>query len=346
LKTTTWNRNQALKGFGSKCLLNGLGRRAIHCTFASKSFPTMSVKIVFLVLPHTHLLDLAGPDQAFFEAMGFGADLTIEYCGLGKEVQSSAGLPFGKLPHFTGIALKSGDFLIIPGTERSYLNSTEFAAETYLMAWIRDAYTRQVRICSICSGSFVLAQSGVLNGKTCTTHWKRTTELQASFPQLRVAENVLFTEQDGIYTSAGIASGIDMALHILEVLYGEMFAHKVARELVIYNRRSGHQPQKSVLLDFRNHIHTGIHKVQDWLQEHLDQKTTLLQLAEIACMSDRNFTRTFKKETGLTVNGYITVLRKQKIQELLQNPDQTRSLIAQQCGLKSERHVLRIMQKA
>ena len=305
----------------------------------------MPTQMVFLLLPHTHLMDLAGPDQVFFEALGFGADLRIAYCGLGREVGSSAGLPFGKLPHFSEIEFHPGDFLIVPGAEGYYLKSAAFAAETPVLTWIREAYARQVRVCSICSGSFALALSGILDGKTCTTHWKRTSELQAAFPQLRVAENVLFTEQDGIYTSAGIASGIDMALHIVGQLYGEMFAHRVAREMVIYNRRSGNQPQKSILLDFRNHIHAGVHRVQDWLQEHLDQKATLLQLAEIACMSDRNFTRTFKRETGLTVNEYVTLLRKEKIKQLLQSPDQSRGQIAQQCGLRSERHVGRIMRK-
>lgn len=305
----------------------------------------MPTKMVFLLLPQVHLMDLAGPDQVFFEAIGLGADLSIEYCGLGHESQSSAGLSFARLLYFSEIELKTGDFLIIPGSERRYLQSSEFSAETQLLDWIRDAYSRQVRVCSICSGSFALALSGILDGKTCTTHWKRTSELQAAFPKIRVAENVLFTEQDGIYTSAGIASGIDLALHIIEQLYGEMFAHRIAREMVIYNRRRGHQPQKSTLLDFRNHIHSGVHRVQDWLQEHLDQKTSLLQLAEIACMSDRNFTRTFKRETGLTVNEYVTLLRKEKIRQLLQSPDQSRSQIAQQCGLRSERHVGRIMQK-
>lgn len=172
---------------------------------------------------------------------------------------------------------------------------------------------------------------------------ERTKELQQLYPKAKVVENVLFTEDGNIYASAGIASGIDMALYIVEKIMGSFFAHKVARELVIYTRRSGNQHQHSELLNYRNHIHTGIHKTQDWLHENLHKKVSLKFLAGIANMSDRNFTRVFKKETSLTVNEYITLLRKEKITQLLNNPDMSRAQIAKQCGLKSERQVSRLI---
>src|SRR5262249_35897584 len=133
------------------------------------------------------------------------------------------------------------------------------------------------------------------------------------------------------------------ALHIVEQQKGQWFAHKVAREMVVYNRRAGNHKQLSELLSFRNHIHTGIHAVQDWLQENLHKKVSLKVLAEMANMSNRNFTRIFKKETTLTVNEYITLLRKEKISRLLANPDITRIEIAKKCGLKSERQISRIL---
>ena len=302
-------------------------------------------KIVFLVLPHIHLLDLAGPDQVFLEAIGYGAPFEIEYCSTGNSFSSSSMMPFGKMNHFSKVKMKADDFLIIPGAELSYLQSEDFKADKALFEWIRNCRVRKIKICSICSGAFVLAESGILNGKECTTHWKRTNELQKQYPKTKVTENVLFTEDDNIYTSAGIASGIDLALHIVEQMKGDYFAHKVARELVIYSRRSGGQKQQSDMLNYRNHIHSGIHKVQDWLHENLHKKISLTDLAEIACMSDRNFTRIFKKETSLTVNEYITLLRKEKIGQLINNPDISKQQIAKQCGLKSERHVRRIIGK-
>jgi len=283
----------------------------------------MATKVIFLILPNTHLMDLAGPDQVFLEAIDFGADLEIEYCSYANNISTSAGLPFGKVQHFSKVNYKKGDFLFIPGADIAFLHSAEFTKQKLLFSWIKKCYEDKVIICSVCTGSFVLALSGILDGKNCTTHWKRTTELQKMYPKLQVIENVLFTQEEGIYTSAGIASGLDMALHIIEELKNEYFAHKVARELVIYNRRKGSQSQHSVYTNYRNHIHTGIHTVQDW--------------------SDRNLTRIFKKETGLTVNAYINLLRKEKINELLNHPDLSRIQIAKKVGLKSERHVSRII---
>jgi transcriptional regulator GlxA family with amidase domain len=188
-----------------------------------------------------------------------------------------------------------------------------------------------------------LAQAGLLNGRKCTTHWKRTSELQNTFPAIRLVENILFTEDERIFTSAGVTAGIDMALNILSKLTDDNFSFKIARELVIYVRRQGNESQQSVFMQYRNHIHTGIHNVQEYLQENGNKKTTLNALADIAFMSVRNLTRIFKKETGLSINEYINLIRKERIHELMKNPDITRAQLALQCGLKSERHVCRIL---
>ena len=301
-------------------------------------------KVLFLILPKVHLLDLAGPDQVFLEAIGYQANLEIAYCGLEKQQYTSAALPFGELSPYTDFMLKQGDLLLVPGAELSYLESPEFKRNHLLFDWIRACREQKVKICSICSGSFVLAESGILDGRDCTTHWKRTSHLQERYPKLKVIENVLFTCEDGIYTSAGIASGIDLALYLIEEMFGAYFAHKVARELVIYTRRDGRNKQHSELLKYRNHIHSGIHTVQDWLQDHLHVGANLLDLAAMANMSDRNFTRIFKKSTSLTVKAYVEKLREEKINQLLKQPDLSRIEIARQCGLKSERQLARIIQ--
>lgn len=304
----------------------------------------MHTQIVFLVLPEIHLMDLAGPDQVFLEAKDYGADLSITYCSTTESIASSAELTISKLHHFSTVKLSSDDYLFIPGSTIDYLLGKESKSNKELFLWIQKLHAQGTTICSICTGAFLLAHSGILDNKSCTTHWKRTSQLQDLFPRLKVIENVLFVEDSNIFTSAGIASGIDLALHILEQKYGEYFAHKVAREMVIYNRRKGHSVQKSVYLDYRNHIHAGIHKVQDWLQDNLHKKNNLISLAEIACMSGRNFTRSFKKETGITVNEYLKLLRQEKIKQMLHNADSTRSEIAKACGLKSERHITRLIQ--
>ena len=153
----------------------------------------------------------------------------------------------------------------------------------------------------------------------------------------------MFETQNNIWTSAGIASGMDMALEIVEQKKGSYFAHKVAREMVVYNRRNGAQKQQSEPMNFRNHLHSGIHAVQDWLHEHLDEPISMENLAALARMSSRNLTRIFKKETALTVHEYLTLVRKERIRELLKNPDLSRAQIAKKCGLSSERQVARLL---
>lgn len=303
----------------------------------------MKTRFVFLLLPEVHIMDLAGPDQALHEAIGYCADFEIAYCSLKNNNSTTSGLPIGKVPHFSEMVFQPGDYLMVPGANVAYLQSTAFKKESGLFEWLRKIHQEGVQICSICSGAFVLAESGLLDGLPCTTHFKKTADLQACYPKVKVIENILFTEQNGIYTSAGVASGIDLTLHIIEQRKGSHFAHLVARELVVYKRRNGHAEQQSDLLQFRQHIHNGIHKVQDWIIDNINTKTSLGGLAEIAGMSERNFTRNFKKEAGITVNEYVTLIRKEKINELLKNPDLSRFAIASQVGLQSERQLSRIL---
>lgn len=303
----------------------------------------MAVKFIFPVLPELHLLDLAGPGQVVQASIGFGADFEIVYCSIGVPVTTSAGLPIGALPLFSEIKVESGDFVFVAGTSTGYLTSEDFAKEIKFQNWLRELHSKGVNICSICTGAFALGYCGLLDGVKCTTHFTRTKTLKQIFSEANVQENILFTEDSGIFTSAGISSGIDLALYIVEKLKGSFFTHEVARELVVYNRRNANQKQTSELLEFRNHMHSGIHKVQDWLQENLHKKSDLLDLAHIAGMSDRNFTRVFKRETGITVKKYVTMLRKEKIGALSKNPDLSKTQIAKKCGLRSERQLFRII---
>ncbi len=305
----------------------------------------MHVKFIFLLLPKVHLLDLAGPDQTIHEAIDFGAGFEIEYCGIDTASSSSAGLEIKKQKHFSKVKIREGDFIIIPGASIKYLLSNEFRKNKSLFDWLQSCYKQKVNMVSICTGAFVLAQAGLLNNLVCTTHFKLTEQLKKRYPTARVKENILFVEDINIYTSAGIASGIDLMLYIIEKLTNGYFAHKVARELVIYNRRDGISEQQSVFFQGRNHIHAGVHKVQDFIVENIHLKHNLYDLAQIACMSERNFTRIFKKETGNTVNEYITSIRKEKIKLFLQSPDLSRKQVAMQVGLESEKQLARLLKK-
>lgn len=300
-------------------------------------------QIIFLILPHVHLLDLAGPDQVMMEAIDYGADISVTYCSSASDLTTSGHLPIGKVIHFKKTRPNPGDYIFIPGCETNYLLSSKLTNEKDLITWLKKSNQQGVNICSICTGAYVLGIAGLLDNRKCTTHWKHTSRLKEKFPSALVVENILFAEQDGIYSSAGVTAGIDLAMHIVGKLTDENTTYKIARELVVYMRRQGNDSQHSIFLNYRNHMHATIHKLQDWLQTNINKKSTLEDLAIIANMSSRNLTRVFKKETGISINDFITLIRKDKIKELLKNPDITRSQVAKQCGLKSERQIIRII---
>jgi transcriptional regulator GlxA family with amidase domain len=300
-------------------------------------------KIIFLILPHVHLLDLAGPDQVFTEAIGQGAEIVLEHCSIERLISTSSNLGIAKLKMFNRVRINKGDYVFIPGAEMSFLTAPSIPYENEVSKWLNNGYNNGAFICSICTGAFFLARTGLLNRRKCTTHWKYTTELKEKYPLINLVEDILFTEDERVLTSAGVTAGIDMALYVTGKLKDDNFSFKVARELVVYMRRQGSDSQQSVFMNYRNHIHSGVHKVQDYLQENIHKKLTLMKLGDLACMSTRNLTRIFKKETGITINEYIYLIRKTYLQKLIVNPDITRKQLAALCGLKSERQVIRLL---
>jgi transcriptional regulator GlxA family with amidase domain len=175
-------------------------------------------RIVFLILPRIHLLDFAGPLQVFHEAVDYGAHISLEYCSIGEDLLTATRFPLGRLKPFAEVQLMAGDYLIIPGAEVDFLMSKEMTRQKELNEWVRSAYQSGCILCSICSGAFFLANTGLLDGKRCTTHWKRTGLLQQKFPHAKVEEDVLFTEDKNIYTSAGLTAGVDLALFLVSRL--------------------------------------------------------------------------------------------------------------------------------
>jgi transcriptional regulator GlxA family with amidase domain len=301
------------------------------------------LKVAFIVPPLVELLDLAGPVQVFTEAKSQGLDVVIEFYSYSDENISTAGVAFGEIKKYKSANLKTGDFVFVLGTDHDYLRSAQFSAEKSFFKWIAQCADRKVNTCSICTGAFFLGEAGLLDGRECTTHWRRTDELKSRFPKAKVLADILYVRSDTIYTSAGISAGIDLALSIVEDLKGPRFVHQVARGLVVYHRRSQNQSQKSVYLDFRNHINPKIHEVQDFLINNLAKENSIESLAEMVAMSPRNLSRVFKESTGLTIVEYLTELRREMAKTLLNNPDYTIDYIASQCGYKTARQLQRIL---
>lgn len=302
-------------------------------------------KIAFIIPPFVEVLDLAGPLQVFMEAKFYGFEIDIEFYSYTKLTVSDSGLEFAKVAHYTEANLKEGDYIFMPGMNYDYVESMDFRAEKDFFNWLKELSDKNVLICSVCNGAFALGEAGLLKDTECTTHWRRIEELQSRFPNAKVHTDILFKKSNNIYTSAGISSGIDLALYILEELKGPLFTHKVARGLVVYSRRDHSHTQKSVYLDYRNHINPKIHEVQDYLIGHLSSKNSVEDLASLVSMSSRNLSRVFKENTGTTIVEYLTLLRKEFAKTLVNNPEYTIEYIASQCGFKSARQLQRILKK-
>jgi transcriptional regulator GlxA family with amidase domain len=300
-------------------------------------------KVAFIIPPTVELLDLAGPVQVFTEAKFYGFDIDIEFYQFAGEPVSTCGLGFGKIEHFTEAKFKEGDFVFVPGMNMEYVNSIPFKAERKFFTWLKELSDQRITVCSICNGAFALAHAGLLKDTECTTHWRRVKQLQSEFPEARVLADILFVKSNNVYTSAGISAGIDLALAILEDLKGPMFTHKVARGLVVYHRRSGKHNQQSIYLDYRNHINPQVHEVQDYLIDNLSKENDIESLASLVGMSSRNLSRVFKEKTGTTVLGYLTLLRKEYANTMMNNPEYTIEYIASKCGFKSARQLQRIL---
>ena len=302
-------------------------------------------KVAFIIPPTVELLDLAGPVQVFTEAKFYGMEIEIEFYTFSKEPISTAGLGFGKVANFKTAKLKEGDLIFVPGMDMEYVNSIPFKAEREFFTWLKECSDKKITVCSICNGAFALGHAGLLKDTECTTHWRRVKELQMQFPTAKVVADILFVKSNNVYTSAGISAGIDLALAILEDLKGPLFTHKVARGLVVYHRRSGKHNQQSIYLDYRNHINPQVHEVQDYLIDNLSKENDIETLASLVGMSSRNLSRVFKEKTGSTVLEYLTLLRKEYANTMLNNPEYTIEYIASRCGFKTARQLQRILKK-
>jgi transcriptional regulator GlxA family with amidase domain len=294
------------------------------------------VNIIFLLLPEVEILDLAGPLQAFHEANRERRRYDVRLCSTREKICTDQGLWLSDLEPLPDAG--ADDLVVVPGMPYRATEQLERAA----VRWLKMSHAAGAHIASICTGAFVLGEAGLLDDRRCTTHWSRTNELQRRFPRAKLLTNRLFVTDGEITTSAGIASGIDMALALIERAYGPMAAAEVAREMVVYIRRDGSDAQQSVYLDYRAHLHPGIHRVQDRLIQQPAKRESLTALASLAGMSPRHLTRLFRQTTGISVHDYATRIRLELARTLLHDPTMTMEAIATKCGFDSARQFRRV----
>jgi transcriptional regulator GlxA family with amidase domain len=294
--------------------------------------------IYFALFPGAELLDFAGPVQAFGEAVAYGAQYDIQYCALSPSVRTAQGMEISGLQPLPEVT--PSDWVFVPG----YPVLSDHPPSA-LVEWLRHVAANGSRIFSVCTGAFVLGEAGLLDGRYCTTHWKRINELRARYPRARVIDDRLYVEDGPIVTSAGIASGIDMTISILEQDAGIVVASAVAREMVVYMRRDGSQPQMSVYLQFQDHLNAGVHEVQQYLIKEPTSSATLDDLAAIAHVSSRHLTRTFRRVTGISIGEFRLRLRLEHAQTLMQQSQLKIDTIAEQCGFSDARQLRRLWNK-
>ncbi|MFE7711388.1 GlxA family transcriptional regulator [Streptomyces sp. NPDC057486] len=217
-------------------------------------------RIVVLVLPDVNLLDLGGPVQVFDTVSYLGAGYRIEYVADSPETVSAQGLRLaglGPLPR-----TRSGDLVLVPGPR---LRAAAPLVTATVTRWLRDAAAGGTRLASVCSGAAAHAEAGLLDGRRCTTHWSLTEPMRRRYPFAQVQDDVLYVNDGAVSTSAGISAGIDLALSLVERDHGPALTAAVARELVVYLGRAGGNGQISPFLEYRNHLHPVVHRVQDHL---------------------------------------------------------------------------------
>ena len=285
----------------------------------------MPRKIVFFVYPGFVLLDLSGPLEALNSAEELApGSYQLKVVSLaGGAVRSSTGLLVmteKALPTRIDTIIAVGDFAL---PERPV---TDEAIE-----FLRAASSKARRTASVCMGAFILAASGLLDGRRATTHWRYAAKLQASYPTVRVNGDRIFVHDRGVWTSAGMTAGIDMILALIEDDLGRDISRAVARMLVVYYRRPGGQYQYSSLLDLEPES-SRIRDALVFAREHLSERLLVDTLAQVSCLSVRQFSRTFVTSTGTTPAKAIERLRVEAARPRIEEGRETLDVVARATG--------------
>ncbi|WP_435299737.1 GlxA family transcriptional regulator [Timonella sp. A28] len=293
-----------------------------------------AVRVVFVIAPHVHLLDLAGPAQVFSAVSEHSTQTwELSYVSSAPSVTSFQGLPLHVETRWPALAPE--DIIVIPGWHVCSTNTIGHIPRDVLEHLIHH-HGRGGTIMSVCAGAFALAEIGLLDGRKATTHHDLQHRLAVLYPHVQVVPDVLYVNDGNIHTSAGIASGIDLSLHLVAQRLGPQTASRIARAMVIYARRNGHEPQDSVMLQHRDHVDDLVHRIQDFIEENYTQKLPLTVLADHGKVSTRTLTRAFARSIHMTPLRYQHMIRYEHAQRLITS-GATREIAARTVGFDDAR---------
>jgi transcriptional regulator GlxA family with amidase domain len=286
-------------------------------------------RVVVLAFDRFQSLDVTGPVEAFSIATRyFGAEYEIELVTPdGAPARATSGLSLNADAAIGDVAGPIGT-LVIAGGE----GAGRAARDERVVAWVREAASRSDRVASVCTGAFILAAAGLLDGRRATTHWDSCQRLAERHPQITVETDPIFVRDGNVLTSAGVTAGIDLALALIEDDLGPEAALRTAQSLVMFVRRPGGQSQFSAQLKAAPARREPLRDVQAHIAEHPAADLSVPALAARAFMSERNFARAFRAETGMTPAVYVEHTRVERARRELETTDLPVEAVAARCG--------------
>ena len=260
--------------------------------------------VVIVVFDDVTMLDVAGAGEVFAEANRFGGDYRVKVASVdGRDVTTSIGIRLGVTDSIASIEF--ADTVLVAGSDSIPARPIDPA----LVEAVKAVAARAGRLGSICTGSFILAQAGLLSGRRATTHWRETRRLARAFPDITVEPDAIFVRDGDVYTSAGVSSGIDLALALVEQDYGAELVRDVARWLVVYLKRAGGQSQFSTLVEANPPPQSALRVVTDAVAADPAADHSVKTLAARASLSTRQLTRLFRSELGMSPAEYVEMVR-------------------------------------
>ncbi|MFG1921789.1 GlxA family transcriptional regulator [Cryptosporangium sp. NPDC048952] len=289
--------------------------------------------VLVLAFDGVQPLDVAGPVDVLASAARFVGDhehppyvirtATVD----GEPVRAAGGLRL--MPDVALLDAEIPDIVLVPGGPGAA------DPDPRILAWLHDRAPRAERVVSVCTGAFLLAGAGLLEGRRATTHWDSCDELARRFPSVEVDPRPIFVRDGKISTSAGVSAGIDLAIALVDEDYGRAVANQIARLLVVYLRRPGSQAQVSVQLETQVARSNPLREIQYWIADNLEADLSVPTLADRVGLSTRQFARAFADQVGVTPGRYVDLIRLEAAQRMLTDTTDGVTRIAHRCGYGS-----------
>jgi transcriptional regulator GlxA family with amidase domain len=300
-------------------------------------------RIVFVAFEGVEALDITGPWEVLHTAGLIAGQQPELRCVTadGRDIRSNSGLSFRADAAIGEPGPEPIDTLVVPGGA----GVRDALRERGLIDAIATRSAAALRTAGVCTGAFLLAEAGLLDGRRATTHWAGCERLAARYPEVAVEPDPIFIRDGDIYTSAGVTSGMDLALALVEEDLGAEVALQTARMLVVYARRPGGQTQFSVQLAHQLAERAPLRDLQAWMEEHLAEDLSVGALADRLHLSERQFARVFRRELGTTPGGYVEQLRVERARNILETDAAALETVASRCGFAGAEVMRRAFQR-